>query len=181
MCSGCPRPTLVLPRTRVTTSGKQNPAQLARFSREPPQGGPRTNSCRDRVWRVRTWFCKPQVTPKPHLHPGSISLDPDNQAFHQIVQVGGKGTNMRLPPPAGPAPGRDDNSSQPAGTGEPPGCPHRTDASTLFQKGRPKPWAPPLTLPGPGPFANLHGDTRMPRREGTKSKELSAVPRLFKT
>lgn len=39
------------------------------------------------------------VTPKPHLHPGSISLDPDNQAFHEIVQVGGRGTNMRLPLP----------------------------------------------------------------------------------
>lgn len=48
--------------------------------------------------QLRTPFCKPQVTPKPHLHPGSTSPVPDSQAFHRIGRAGGKGTNTRLPP-----------------------------------------------------------------------------------
>lgn len=125
---GCSRLRPVLPQTRVTRSGKWDPAQ-------PGQAFPRASgwpgsSCSG---RVRTRLCKP-VT--PNLCPGPTSLDPDNHAFHQIIQVGGTRTNMRLPAPQPLL--WAETSRQPARTESRQGAHTGPGPGTLLQTGGPQ-------------------------------------------
>lgn len=51
------------------------------------------------------WSCKPQGTPKPHLHPGSIFPAPENHPFIRWTKQEGKRQTYCCPRP-GPSLGQ---------------------------------------------------------------------------